>query len=381
VKPDLEHPPIQLAPRVRIGWPLLVTVFLAATRVAGGATVLFAPLGQFDGWDLNTLGTARIAAAPSAAGLPCVEMNSAGGTCLLSRALPLDQMRGSRVTIRCLARSDGVVRGPQASSTAKIHLAIRTPRGIEHHSARFLGNTDWHPEAITADVPADAQQTLLHLGLEACRGRAWFSQLLVRNDRPGMHAIPLDRALNADHAQLGLDVFPTGRVTWRDIGFELADPTRNEHADCLRLRGEKHLDWPIATSAPIRVGSGATSIYILHGALEGNTKSDSPCAIWTARFADGQESTFSVFEGRDIGPVGTRDDCPNWHVAWHENDAAGRRVSFGVTHWKLPQTSPVMELECRAYRGGSPVVLALTAVEDPQAVEPKRIADPEADER
>ena len=79
-----------LAFSVRIGWPLLVTVFLAATRIAGGATVLFSSLAQLDGWDLNTLGTARMALSAAGPGLPCVEMNSAGGTCLLSRKRRLE---------------------------------------------------------------------------------------------------------------------------------------------------------------------------------------------------------------------------------------------------------------------------------------------------
>jgi hypothetical protein len=263
-----------------------------------------------------------------------------------------------------------VIRGPQFSSTAKVHLAVRTPQGMQHHHARLVGTTEWHREGFSADIPADAQQVLLNLGLEACRGSAQFGRLLVQNDRRGVYPLRLAGEANADHAQLGLDVFPQGTITWQGIPFQILDPAAADGADCLRLRSVDHPDWPARTASPIPVQVPATAIYILHGALHGQPHNESPCAIWTAQFADGQEMSMSIFEGRDIGPIGSADDLENWHVAWRKpEEGEGQGVSFGVTKWTLHCDSPVLGISCHAYQGAAPVVLAVTVVEEATAAQ------------
>lgn len=143
--------------------------------------------------------------------------------------------------------------------------------------------------------------------------------------------------------------------------------------DCLRLRGLGHDDWPEGTASPIPVGTGATAIYILHGAVGGRQTSETPSAIWSAWLAGGQDYGLSVFEGREIGAIGQTEDAENWHVAWRGLTEDGRPVTFGVTKWTVYSDAPLVSLFCRAYSGAPPVVLAVTAVEEPPA--------PPADER
>jgi hypothetical protein len=358
---------------------VLLCGLLVLARPASAATVLFCPFDSLAGWSVRTIGPARVSLGGEAPAMRYAEITSEGGTAFLTRPLPLDAVRGCRIALSCLAKSENVVRGPQLASTAKVHLAVRTPRGVQHHHARLAGSTDWHREAFTADVPADAQQVVLNVGLEACRGQALFSRLLVQNDRQGDYCLDLAEVANADHAQLGLDVFPSGTVPWQGIRFDILNPAAGDGADCLRLRGIDHPDWPVRTASPIKAHHPATAIYILHGALAGRQQSDSPCAIWTARFADGQESTLSIFEGREIGTVGAADNLENWQVAWRQQDAQGRWVSFGVTKWTSHCDVPVLGLSCRAYHGAAPLVLAVTVVETPPTPKP-RLVDPEAEE-
>ena len=358
---------------------LLVAALFLPVPSASAATVLFCPLDSVQGWSIRTMGPAKVSLGRSAPAMSCAEISSQGGTAFLTRELPLDAVQGCHVALSCLAKCDDIVRGPQLSSTAKVHLAVRTPRGIEHHHAWLTGTAEWHREAFTADVPADAQQVVLSIGLEACRGRALFSRLLVQNDRQRVYPLKLAEAANADHAQLGLEVFPSGTVLWQDIPFNMLDQAAGNAVDCLRLRGMDHADWPVRTTVSIKVNSPATTIYILHGALQGQPRNDSPCAIWTAHFADGQESTFSIFEGRDIGPIGGAENLENWQVAWRQQDAQGRGVSFGVTRWTPHCDVPVLGLSCQAYQGASPVVLAVTVVEAPPT--PRiHVSDAEAEE-
>jgi len=269
--------------------------------------------------------------------------------------------------VDCQMRPADVVRGPQASSTAKLHLAIETPAGVRHFSARLTGSTDWRPQGLAADVPRDARRAVLNLGLEACAGRVAFSELIVRNNRRGVHPLDLAPAANASHEQLGLGAFPKGAIEWKGIPFRILDAAANDAGDCFRLRGIGHDDWPEATAAPIPVGRSATTIYILHAAWDGRDKGESPSAIWTARLANGHGSSLSVFEGRDIGAAGRTKDLENWQVAWRGTDAAGKPVTFGVTRWMIYEDTPIVSLSCRAYAGAPPVVLAVTVVEEPRA--------------
>jgi hypothetical protein len=331
------------------------------------ATVLFAPFDSLSGWTVRCVGAGSAEIVESKDGRKSTRLTATQGTALLSRELPLEQVRGCRLTLSCSVENRLIVVGPQASSCGKLHLAVQTPGGTEHFSVHFTGTAASRSEGISADVPDNATRVVLNLGLEACSGTIRFEQLVVKNDQRGVFPIDLTNVLNADHGQLGLDVFPEGAVEWHGIPFQIVDALQSGGADCLRLRGLNHPDWPVRTSTPVRIGRGASAIYILHAALDGEEKRDSPAYIWTAHFAGGHTFSDSMFEGRKIGAVGDTKDLENWHVAWQQTSPDGRSVSFGVTKWPIPSDTPVESLSCRAYRGASPMVLAITVVEEPPA--------------
>ena len=335
------------------------------------ATVLFCPFDSLEGWAVRGVGATGAAIVDASEANRCVEVTSRRGTVFLTRQLPLDAVRGCRLTVSCLVTSEDVVAGPQLSSTAKVHLAVETPGGIQHHNARFVGTSPWHHEGFTADVPADARRVVLNLGLEACFGRASFDRLVVRNDQRGMHTLDLTSTANAGHDQLGLAAFPEGTVEWEGVPFEIINADEHDGMDCFRLQGIGHDDWPKKTMAPIPVNTGASAIYILHAALEGRDTCETPCAIWTAWFAGGQDYGLSLFEGRDIGAIGHTEDLANWKVAWRRQDASASWITFGVTKWTIYSDAPVLSLSCQAYHGAPPVVLAVTVVEEPPAPPPE----------
>jgi len=334
-----------------------------AARLASGATVLFCPFDSIEGWEMRSLGATQVATVGKTEKSRCVGLTARRGTVFLTRELPLGLLKGSQVTVSCSVKGEGVVRGPQLCSTAKVHLAVQTPSGTQHHSARFLGTSDWHQEGFTADVPGDAQRVRLNVGLESCSGKALFSRLIVRNDQRGVHCIDLASAANAEHGQLGISALPPHKLEWEGVPFELLDAAEGGGVDCMRLRGSNHPDWPARTAAPIWVNTGASSIYIFHAALDGKATRETPCAIWTATFAGGHTASLSVFEGRQIGAVGQTEDCENWQVAWRAK--GDQPVTFGVTKWTVYSETPIQYLSCRAYRGAAPVVLAITVVEEP----------------
>jgi hypothetical protein len=203
--------------------------------------------------------------------------------------------------------------------------------------------------------------------MEACSGQVSFARLALRSDRPGMWPLPLAKAANANRSQLGLGGIPSV-VNWHGIPFQLIQGAPGDN-DCVRLRGIGRDDWPAAMS-PIPVGRYVTAVYLLHAALDGRGNAESPCALWNAKLVGGYDAGLSVFEGHEIGALGSNRDLDNWKVAWRAPVSSGRAITFGVTRWPLYLDIPVVSLDCRAYQGAPVLLLAATVVEESAAAKP-----------
>jgi len=334
------------------------------------ATVLYSPMESLDGWMVRSVGPASAAVIRKGESDKCVQLEARSATVFLSRELPLAAVRGSRIEVGGLVRCEDLVPGIQAANTAKIHLAVRTPDGVRHHSARLSESDAWRHQGFAADVPESAERVVLNLGLEGCSGTVQFARLLVRSDRRGVYPLDLSAAANADHEQIGLNHFPEGTIYWNGIPFEILDGDVNDGADCIRLRGVDHEDWPARISPPIPVGRAASTIYVLHATLAQRENVETPCAMWSAWFAGGHNAGLSLFEGREIGSIHTAEDLENWKIAWPEKRGESQTVVFGVTIWPIYMEAPVAHLTARAYRGAAPVVLAVTVVEKPPGPPP-----------
>jgi hypothetical protein len=361
---------------------LIVSLFwgplLATAAGAPAATLIYCNMDSLEGWTVRTLGSAGVRIVPGQLAAACVELRSQGGSVLLSRQLPRDSVAGCRLELSCFVKTENVVRGPEVLDAAKLHLALETPRGLRHFSVRFTGSGPWHEEGLVADVPADVRRAVLNVGMEACSGQVSWARLALRNDRRGVWPLPLAQAANAQRSRLGLGELPQGVVTWQGIPFHLLPSAAGEN-DCVRLRGSGHDDWPAAT-LPISVGRYATAVYLLHAALQGRDTAETPCALWTARLAGGLDEGLSIFEGREIGPLGSTQDLENWKVAWRGPAGSRPAVTFGVTRWPLYFGAPVLTLDCRAYHGAPVVLLAATAVEEPAAAKSGTSGDDESEQ-
>jgi len=346
-----------------------VVIFLNA-RLAFAATILFSPMDSLDGWTIRSHGTTNAAIVAKGDSGQCVQVSSQNSTVFLTRDLRLDDVRGASLEIGCLVRTMGLVPGIQVTSTAKIHLAIQTPEGVRQHSVQFTDSDSWQFQGFTADVPDSAERVVLNLGLEACSGTVQFDQLVARNDRPATVPLDLSAAANAGHEQLGITAFPEGEVIWNDIPFKILDAVGNEGADCIRLKGVDHEDWPERITPPIPVSRAASKVYVLHATLVEQETAETPCAMWCAWFSGGHNVSLSVFEGREIGAIGATEDLENWHIAWRGKGDSNTNIVFGVTEWPIYMSAPVVNLTARSYRGSSPVILAITVVEEPPKPRP-----------
>jgi len=346
---------------------LVAALFGVLTTPCWGATLVAEPFDSLSAWQVRTVGPATVHIVQKGLYGKGVRVDSRGGLAFCCRALPLDAVRGCQLTVRCMAKVDYTQLGPQACSAPKIHLAVATPRGVLHFSSRFTRPSDWHEESFTADVPNDASKVLLTFGVENAAASVAYDSLIVETNKKGVVCIDIRNVANGSFAELSSgSKLPTGRVAFDGIPFNLIDPSLNHGKDCVVLRGLNQEALPETTREPIRVGSAATAIYLLHVAIGGAEMRETPCLIWTVRFWDGNESSFSVFEGREIGPLCGSKDLENWRIVWRGKTAAGKPVVLGMTKWPIYSTlTPVESLIPRVYVGAAPLLVAVTVVNEP----------------
>lgn len=369
-----------------------VLILMAAT-CAFPATILVETFEDLDDWQKLTFGDAALEVASEGQRGPCLKATAQSGSALLAYSLPMDAIRGATVLVRCAVKLENVHPGAQPYSTAKIHLAVRDGGRVRHFATRFDGTADWREQALVAQIPASAEDALLKLGLEFANGTALFDSLVVETDQPAMRRVDLapvanecltdtaagDRTGFIDDGHNDLRNLPTGLVYLKDIPFDIAPPDRRGGRACIVLRGEKRPDLPETVEVPIPGGVVAEKIHLLCAAAWGETSRPTPCMICDAHFWDGRVAHYSVFEGRQIGPLNAPQDLPEWRVAWRGINGVGQPIGLGVTEWTIYDRTPILKLSLQAYQGAVPVVVGITITEAKAVITSGEVFDTEGE--
>ena len=95
-------------------------------------------------------------------------------------ALPLDKLRGTRIRVEALVRAEDVARPPRPWNGVKCMLHTAAPAGPRwSQQDGVFGTFDWKPLRFVTEVPPDATEAWLVLGLEQTTGRVWFDNVKV----------------------------------------------------------------------------------------------------------------------------------------------------------------------------------------------------------
>jgi hypothetical protein len=94
--------------------------------------------------------------------------------------LPIEKMRGTRLSCRAMVKADGVSQPPQPWNGIKFMLHVNAPGGETWlQQNNVFGTFDWKRVEFKAAIPADATAAELILGLEEVNGRAQFDDLTI----------------------------------------------------------------------------------------------------------------------------------------------------------------------------------------------------------
>ncbi len=94
--------------------------------------------------------------------------------------LPIEELRGARLTCRAMVKADGVSQPPQPWNGIKFMLHVTAPGGATWpQQNNIFGTFDWKRVEFKAAIPEDATAAELILGLEEVNGRAQFDDIAI----------------------------------------------------------------------------------------------------------------------------------------------------------------------------------------------------------
>ena len=139
----------------------------------------FEGAGALREWGAEQNPDVRLAAGLASAQSLLVERRAGASNIASVRVpLPVEKMRGSRLTCRAMVKADGVTEPPQVWNGIKFMLHVSAPGGdLWPQQNNVSGTFDWRRVQFKAAIPVDATAAELILGLEAVSGRAQFDDI------------------------------------------------------------------------------------------------------------------------------------------------------------------------------------------------------------
>ncbi len=127
---------------------------------------------------------------------------SAESSALRSLKLPLDQVRGRSVVVEIEVAAEQTSAKPNPWNGIKIMLHLKTPAGEEWPQKDMpVGTFGWTPISRVFQIPPDATEATLLLGLEKVLGTVRFSKLSIHTAAPFVSApaAPKDQPIFKGH--------------------------------------------------------------------------------------------------------------------------------------------------------------------------------------
>lgn len=153
--------------------------------VVSGQTVLelsFDEAEPLRGWQAAT--DPHVQLAPDGRGGRAVRIErpkaEGAGSQSIRYGLPLEGIRGARIRVQARVKAEEVSEPPHPWNGVKCMIHTVGPAGKNWQQQNDLfGSFDWKPLRFVAEVPPDATEAWLILGLEAVTGSAMFDQIQI----------------------------------------------------------------------------------------------------------------------------------------------------------------------------------------------------------
>jgi hypothetical protein len=136
-------------------------------------------------------GKAEPAAGPGDRHSVMLESTSSASGAVISRHLPVEQVRGCVIRGSVTVKAQDVSAKPNAWNGIKCMLVVEGSGGRQYPQAPLeVGSFDWRTAGFTTRVPADATNATLVLGMELVTGKVWFDDVKLSVVRSSATASP-----------------------------------------------------------------------------------------------------------------------------------------------------------------------------------------------
>lgn len=297
------------------------------------------------------------------------------GTVGIFRSLPVDRLRGRRVSCSIEVRAENLVPGSQAKHFhgGKFLLWIKSPGGELYPGGKIApGSYGWQRISFRTNIPADAETVLLTLGFQNAGGKLEFRNFSAEADDT---MLDLSAIANMDFSDetagdgkggwsdQGRDSdarnFDRGREVYGGVPFVLSDPARNGGRSVLSMysthfpNGRKEAELRFKT--PLR----GKYLYLLHALCWGNTGRTGELEITSST---GKTRTVDVIGGRHVDDWWRVRELPEaWPGAkW----TAGNGSSVGLFTARFALDSDIARLKFRSAGGEALWIIAGATVSD-----------------
>ena len=340
-------------------------------------------------WSKRVEGTATVELVPGGVKGTCLKISCPEqAAAYYTIKLDPERVRGKKIAVRAMVKTENVVQGPQVYSTAKFHIGGRIGKQAFNKALWFTGTKDWREEVMVALIPEDIEAPVFDLAIQTATGTAYFDSLTIDDGLKQQMALDLKMVANTsfsdgvaddgaggfiDTGGLDLRDVPRGDVELGGCAFSIMRPGTNHGATCIALKGLKRPKLPAsprptktpgakeAAPAVIPVAFKGKQLLFLQAAGWVDPGRNEPCLVYTIHYADGETEDAPMREGVDIGSFDAPADLPNWRVVWTAK-RQDRTVGLGLARWRNPRPEVAIEsITLRSSgKGAVPIVVAIS---------------------
>lgn len=117
-------------------------------------------------------------------GLPAivVEANAIGKSWVGKAAIDIAPFRGKEVSLECTVKLDTVTKPVNGWEGVMVQLALHSDSAGKMFVSRgnIFGKSDWNTYTVVTEIPLDAVDAVILLGLSNCAGKAWIKDVKIR---------------------------------------------------------------------------------------------------------------------------------------------------------------------------------------------------------
>ncbi|NLF39715.1 hypothetical protein GX586_09735 [bacterium] len=156
---------------------------------------------------------------------------------------------------------------------------------------------------------------------------------------------------------------PTGRQTFLDVPFDIADPATNNGNSCLILRGGPLGDLPQSASVPAN-GATAQSVYVLH--TINWARAAEPCANYAIEYTDGTEHLQCLVMGQHITGWWAPHNTRHSRAVFHGKNRMCGDVGFNIFGFANPHPGKrIKAVRFESSGNGAPIIIGVTLSSGP----------------